>query len=612
MSDDKGNIEEITTSELWENIGFHRPLAGFFYNLPFYLITLIIGIAAIGLIYNLLYPFPESIGYRAAATGIFGLFFYSFDLGTSNLLNRFIGEANIKDPRRMVQYIQYFIWYQAITGLIQTTSISLYALFLVPKGQLAYTVWIMLIYSTVQYPGFLGIFRGVMNTLQQYNKTAILNFISGEFFQRITEITFVLLGRWYGRMHPELGEIMGIAIGATIGLYIDDFIATAVSAYFFQKVMGNYGIRVRDCFYHNFDRELVKTCLIWGLKSGLPNFFWALESYITLILWITYVPQYTTYAALASFGGSIGSLMGWTLDLGGCMSEAFFNGKKRLAQYYLSQAWRYTGMIQCVVFSLLLNILLVLEPVLLFLGLEYYILSVIFVLPKMVRDTQQPYNNFAETTTTGTGHINFQMGIDIYEASMAILSWFIFIVWLRVPQRFGLIAIAWLIPCGEMPAIVSKVAITYVYIHKRILKLKIPWYQAFIAPMITTTIIFAFGFAYVQFIFIPVNDSFGTLIALIPTVLIFIVITPFFIYFPITALLGAWDDQSLEILKKATKMSGMGKFFSLPMYKMLLFISKKSKLHGKFSIDDSDAIKEARELMIIKNQQRKEKVRIAL
>ena len=31
----------------------------------------------------------------------------------------------------------------------------------------------------------------------------------------------------WGLNNPEVGEIMGIAIGSTIGLYIDDFLATA-------------------------------------------------------------------------------------------------------------------------------------------------------------------------------------------------------------------------------------------------------------------------------------------------------------------------------------------------------------------------------------------------
>ncbi|MBD3187636.1 hypothetical protein GF325_12450 [Candidatus Bathyarchaeota archaeon] len=604
------SVSNLTKSELWENIGFHRPLAGFFYNLPLYLLTLIAGIAITGFLWSFLYPFPESNGYKAAATGIFTLFFTAFDLGTANIMNRFIGEANIKQPEKMLQYIQYFIWYQMITGLIQTTSISLFALFYVPKIELSYAVWIMIIYSTTQYPGFLGVFRNVLNTLQQYHKTAILNFISGELFQRFTEIGFVLLGRYIGSRNPDVGEIMGIAIGATIGLYIDDFIATMFSARFFQTIMKDYGYSVKDCFGHDFDRDLLKQCLIWGIKSGAPGLVWGFETFLSLLLWLRYVPQYTTYTAFAGFAGSIGSLMSWTLNLGGSISEAFFNGKKKLARYILGQAWRYTGLIQCFMFSILSVLILVMEPILVAIGLEFYILSVVFIFPKMIREIQQPYNNFSENTITGTGHINFQMIMKFLEAGLAILSWFIFLSWLRIPQRFGILSIAWLIPCGELPAIITKVVINYVFINKRVIKLDIPVYQAFFAPGLATLVVYGIGLAYVHFIFNPMNRAFGTIIALIPLVIIFILIIPFFVYFPLTGVFGAWDDGNIEVLRKATRMSGPGKLFSLPMYKSLLFIARKSPLHGKFVLDDTEALEEARDLMRMKNMNRKTKVRI--
>ncbi|MHA1793822.1 MAG: hypothetical protein ACTSVI_14355 [Promethearchaeota archaeon] len=84
------------------------------------------------------------------------------------------------------------------------------------------------------------------------------------------------------------------------------------------------------------------------------------------------------------------------------------------------------------------------HPILMFLGLQYYILSTVFIFPKMIRDIQQPYNNFAANTTYyGTGFINIQMIMQLNEAGIAIILWFIFIVWLKLPQTFCLIAIAW-------------------------------------------------------------------------------------------------------------------------------------------------------------------------
>nr|MDO8115496.1 hypothetical protein [Candidatus Sigynarchaeota archaeon] len=476
--------------------------------------------------------------------------------------------------------------------------------------QLGYAVWIMLIHSTTQYLGFLGVFRNILNTLQQYHRTAILNFISSEIFQRVTEIAFVLIGRHVGASNPAIGEIMGIAIGSVIGLYVDDFIATAFSAHFFDKIMKHYGFRVRDCFRHDFDKKLAKECLSWGIKSGLPGMVWGAQVFLATILWITYVPQYTTFTALAGFTGSIGGLMGTTLDLGGSISESFFNDKPKLAQYIISQAIRYTGLIQCFFVSMLLLVLLIIKPVLLLLGLENYLLGIAFIIPRMVRETQQPYNNFSGNTLASTGHVNFQMLMNFFEAGVCIISWLAFIVWFQLPQRFGLTAIAWLIPCGEMPGIVAKTALQYVFIHKRVMNVKVPWFQTIIAPGMATAIIYAAGMMFVHLVFVPLDASFGTVVALVPTIMIFVIIVPFFVYFPLTGLFGAWDDGTMNILKKTTKMSGPGKFFAVPMYNMLSIFTKRSKLHNRYGIDDSDALREARELMVLKNSKRDVKSRI--
>ena len=139
--------------ELWEEIGFHKPMAGFWYNLILNLIEIGLGILMSGILLNIFYPFPESKGYRDATTGIFILLFRLFDLGTNMTMDRFIAESRIKDPKKMLVYIQYFIWYQMITGIIQTTMVSMYALFIIPNTDLSYGVWLMLIAATTQYPG---------------------------------------------------------------------------------------------------------------------------------------------------------------------------------------------------------------------------------------------------------------------------------------------------------------------------------------------------------------------------------------------------------------------------------------------------------------------------
>ena len=596
-SEEKPHEEDLSNDEIWANIGFHRPIGGFFYSLPLTLISIIIGIGLLGFFYGYLYPYPESIGYRGAAIGIFALMFQLFDLGTADIMNRFIGEYSVKDPKKMLLYIQYFIWYQMFTGLVQVTAIALYALYFVPRTELAFAIWIMLIHSTVQYPGMLHIFKATLGTLQRLDKSAILEFIHGEFFQRITEIGFVIGGRYYGMAHPEVGEIMGIAIGSIIGLYVDDFFAMILSAKFFNDLMKDFGFTFRDCFRHEFDWGIVKECVVWGIKSGLPPMAWVFQSYLALILWIQYVPQYTTFAALFSLADTFTGIMGFSLNLGGSISESFLNEKPNLATFYVTQSWKYTGFIQFLMISILASILGVANVLFTGLGLESYILTIGFIVPKVVREFQQPYNNLSSNVIIGTAHINFLVFTQIVEAIAAAITWILVIPVFKLPQSYGYSMIVWLLPCAELPAIILKVVMNYIYINKKIIKIKIPLFQSWIAPIFSTIAVYFFNQIYISTIFIPMVSIFNFYVPLILSIVVFIIIVPFFIYFPLTGLFGAWDDPSLEVLRKATLISGGGKVVAIPMFKILRAITKITPLHNRFGSDDSLALKEARELM---------------
>ncbi len=600
----------MSNEEVWQNIGFHRPLAGFFYNLVFYFFGIFFGAFVGGYLYNIMYPFPESLGYKTAATTIFILFFQIWDLGTANVVNRYMGENSVKNPKKMVLYIQYFIWYQSITGLCQVTFISLFALYIVPSTELSYAVWIIVIYSTVQYPGYLWIFRDILGSLQQFHRTNVLNFLTGDIIQRVIEIAFVLLGRWFGQNNPAIGEIMGIAIGSIIGTYVDDFLSMLICAWFFTKAMKQYKVRVRDCFRHDFDRKLAKDVLTFGLKTGIPHLFWPAVTLYGLTLWLTLVPQYTTFITLAGFAGTFGGLVGMSLDLGGAISESFLNDKKQLAQYYIAQSWRFIGFIQTLMSSITIIIIFIYEDIVQFIGLQYYILGAAFILPKMVRELQQPYNNVSEAVITQTNHPGISFWMHLLEDLLVLVDWFVFIQLLQLPQRYGMIAIAWLIPCGELPGILAKVIINYILIHKRIIKLKFSLWQTFVAPLLASACVLAIASVFYFVAYIPIKDAFGTLPAVLCIAVFGIIITPFYIYAPLTAIFGGWDDGTLRLFKTAAKISGPSRFITIPMVKVLEWTAKRSRLHNRFKFDDSGAVQEARELMELKNKHQEKKIHV--
>ncbi|MFX0099781.1 MAG: hypothetical protein ACFFCS_09370 [Candidatus Hodarchaeota archaeon] len=588
-------------SELWEQIGFHKPLAGFFYNLTFSLITMLFGVFMTGAIIQIFYPYPESNGYRGVTGGIFSVFYVVMDLGTHMTMDRFIAENRIKNPGKMLQYIQFFIWYQAFTGLVQTTIVSLYAIYIVPNTDLAYGVWLMLIVATYQYPGYLGVFGGVLGSLQQYNRTAVLGFITGQGFQRITEFTCVLLGRWWGMQDPAIGEIMGIAIGANIGVYIDDFFAMWLSAYYFSKAMKQEGFKARDCFRVEFDRKLIKEAAVFGIKTGMPSLIGVATGLIILWQYIEYVPQYTTFSTLSGLIGGIAGFVNWAGVSAPTplLAEAYLNGKKKLTQYYIAQSWRYMVAFQCLFLPATLGIYLVIGQFFDVFSMENYLLAIPFFFPNLIREAQQPYTSFADALQLGTNHPTFLMGLRFAEEMLKIFFQTLWVVWLRLPEKYGLKALIWIIPCGIYPAILFKTIIAYFWINHKIVKIKFAKYQTFVAPPLASMFIFGVLAFMLYFVFPPLEQSIGFIAAII-ILLVAMILLLMFGYLPLTGLLGAWDTENLRDFRHAAVMSGPSRFYVMPMYKLTELACKKSKLHNRFRLDWDEAMKEAQELVELK------------
>lgn len=100
--------------EMWDQIGYHKTQARFWYNIFFTLIGIVLSAILFGYLIGFFYPYPESLGWKDIAFGYFTLLFTIFDLGTGAVMGRFIPEVNIKDTAKLLHYIQYFIWYQLI------------------------------------------------------------------------------------------------------------------------------------------------------------------------------------------------------------------------------------------------------------------------------------------------------------------------------------------------------------------------------------------------------------------------------------------------------------------------------------------------------------------
>ncbi len=100
---------------------------------------------------------------------------------------------------------------------------------------------------------------------------------------------------------------------------------------------------------------------------------------------------------------------------------------------------------------------------------------------------------------------------------------------------------------------------------------------------------------YYIFMYLPLMAQYGFIIAVIPFIIIMIIVA-IFGYYPLTALLGGWDDASIAEFANVVKISGPSKGIVRPMYDMIKKCAKKSPLHNRFILDDEAAFRESKEL----------------
>nr|MDO8116360.1 hypothetical protein [Candidatus Sigynarchaeota archaeon] len=80
--DRKQDNQGKTTSDLWDQIGFHKPMAGFWFNITYTVIAIAASAVLMGYLMSVFYPYPESMGYRDIAYNLFGFLFLLFDVAT--------------------------------------------------------------------------------------------------------------------------------------------------------------------------------------------------------------------------------------------------------------------------------------------------------------------------------------------------------------------------------------------------------------------------------------------------------------------------------------------------------------------------------------------------
>jgi O-antigen/teichoic acid export membrane protein len=573
--------QENGFSDKWEEIGYHRILGGFFYNIIFAIVAL-----AYSLILPLVIPYSESLGYYNILTGIFSSIFTFADLGLGSALSRFIAEYRVKDPKKSIEYIRFFIWFQAFSGLIQTTVVSMIGLYGLKNSDLSFMPWMFIWLSIVQYPGWLGVFMEALKGFQQYGKVALAGLLNSMIFQVITLAIGAQLGAYLGNLNPMIGGTLGSAIGLVIGYYIDDFSTVVITARMFAQVLKPMNIRLRDVFLPKFHKEVAIESVKFGL--GVMGFTLSFQIIGTIVAFIysSYLPNYATYIGTLSM---LSPIMGMAEQINNmhignhrsAVSEAFFNEKPNYAVYILSNGFRTIGELS---FFILPLVIIIGPYVVENLFPQYLEIFIHIFVWKLVFSSLFQHSHLMNEVLIGTGNHKFNILVTIGEQLISLTS-----VIVCIYLRLGIFVL--IIPGYFQTAF--KQGFGWWFINTRIINLKINVWQNWIAPLGAGIVYFGLFWGIKAFL-VQIAPP---LVVIIIFVLLGIYILPGIGYFLPLGLLGGYDNHTLEDLERAAELAGPSKIVVFPWRWGARLGCKLSPLHGKFPMEYSGVGEEIADLM---------------
>jgi hypothetical protein len=567
-------------------------------------VEIVFGVVVGGLLISILYPYPESKGYRDLAGMVFIWTMPLFDIGVAYGIERFIGEWRVKDVTKMVQYIQFFNWYLLFSSLLKTTVFSLWTFTVISQGNLAYLSWNLLLLSIQHYPGVLYLLRSCMSGLQQYHVANTLNALGSEVFDKVFLLLFIYMWRAIGNQNPSMGELMTMAFGTTFCYYMRDFFMFALQVYLIRPMLRKAGITMRALFEPRFSRDVVKTAFRAGFLVSVPGIIAQGIAFAITMMYVNVIPQYTTFSVLFSSASMFVGFLEYfgKIDLTAPFSEAYRNQKQQLSLFYIAQGWKYWGYVNGAMMLMFAAFLDVLSRALLAIpGLEYYALLGVFLLPAWIQKFFQPLAEQGDMILVGAMRLKVFQAFRICEEIFKI-GWVAIMLFAFRLQTAGLPAIAFVFALATSVPQWIKATLVWIYIRKKLLPYTIPVWQAIVAPLASGAVVFGLVSAYLTFVHTLYQPVLGDVIAGIVSIVVILVLFPTIVFPFYYGLLGGWDDFGLETYQKSVSMAGPSKFFYRNASRVTTWAARHSPLTNRFPIPHAEALDEIRDLAAMKKQ----------
>lgn len=582
-------IEETTDRSPWEDIGFHRPLAGFLVLLAMGLLLFIpFMIYSTVILPRFLLPSAQALGAWSLVINFFNTFWILFDMGTSVAFVKYFSELRVDRPREGLKFIQLYVWWQAITGTIQLGLVALLAAYVVPQTSYAYLTWFIVLHALIQFPGFLRLFQYVFRAFQRLDYDQILNILAQPaaggtgpgsigLILIVLQALAVLAARQVFAGNPIFGPALGGGFGLGMGLYLTELSIFAVGLVLYRQL----GYNARVLFMAHFDRQTISRALRFGSMITLGGVLGAIGWSVQVLLMERYLLNYTeiqgnlnvAFGLIVAFSAAGALYQGLMPGI----SEAFSHGRKALTRYYVAQGFKYGGWFSGFIAGALLAVAD--RFILGSLGDEWVRAAQIVGILIIWGVFQFPAW-FADQFQQGVGKPWLSALMLFIEQALRV------VLMLALLQRFQL----WGLILAYLIALPTKDVLAWLINARLILRPRIYWWQTVAAPLLAGLVNYltlrAIGAALWRE---DLLTSLGLFfIAILPSL-------PWYCFW--NGVFGGWDNRGLAVLRWAVYISNIARPIAVLIYLASALGARVSPLHGRFPITlYAQAHREAREL----------------
>ncbi len=571
--------EKEDTSSEWEQVGLHRQISSFFFNMILSFLVAVPGLVMSLYIYpNFIMPYPQVPGWQALAGGFFGILGTLTDLGVGGACVKYFAEYRIKNPQKAVRFLQLLVWWMVITAVIKTIVYASVGMFVFTNGDLAYLSWICILISFQQFPGMLGILSMSLEAMQRFDYKVLCDIVGGTVVNTFINYGIILLCRSLFAGNPIYGE----AFGTVVGLYVGGIVTGWSSFLMYSIAFKKLGFSVGTLLRADFTMIELKESLRYGWKLAAGSLIVPIVSTIEVMLVTAYVSNQSAvigyWGMMAGVANFVGTAAVIFTSLKPGISEAHGNGKQKLLEYYCIEGLHYINVFTYVLFAVLIAIgaeILVgfagktWEP-----AAQYVVILCVWQLVAI-------YSTAGDTILQGTAFTKYNAYVWVLEQAVRAVLLFVFIPTLHVYEAIMYAAI---------PAVLVKEIAEYALIRKHIVRFDWSYVHNFIAPGAAAVVLYFFNWMLKSLIW--QNDVLSSIVLFLTAVF-----SGLFLYLFLLGFFGGWDDNTLRQFERGLRVIKMVKRFFITFYKVSEYGHRCCPWKNRFPVKVYDeAMAEARAL----------------